>query len=307
MLNLHFSLKNKFKLHYIVFVSILTLLNSCDKFDGNQTIPSYIQIEKIKLVDNPNLNEGSLSHRITDAWVYVDDELIGAFELPVKFPVLKKGKHKITILPGIKMNGISGTRISYPFYKSIEINNFNLTPDSIVNIDTNLLLTSYLDYTKFAWKEDFEDGGVSLQKRSNSDTSIYKTNLSQYIFEGNYSGIVHLSSNQTFFEIETIENFILPKNGSPVFLEMNYKNNNIFMVGFLAYYSNTIKQVATITLYPTTEWKKIYINLTPDLANEYNASSFKIFFGHFKHPTVNEAIILLDNIKLVHFNTNKNE
>jgi len=305
MHNLHFSLKNNYIFFIAVCLIILVSLYSCDKFDGEQTIPSYIQIEKIKLVDNPNLIEGSLSHKITDAWVYVDDELIGAFELPAKFPVLKNGKHKITILPGIKMNGISGTRISYPFYNAIEIYNFNFFPDSIVKIDTNLLTTSYLNNTKFAWKEDFEDGGVSLQKRSNSDTGIYKTNLSHFTFEGAYSGLVYLSPTQNFFEIETIENFVLPKNGSPVFLEMNYKNNNIFMVGFMAYYSNSIKQVATITLYPTTEWKKIYINLTPDLANEYNASSFKIFYGHFKQPTVSEALILFDNIKLVHFNISK--
>ncbi len=306
MQNLFYSKNVIIKLFLYFNIAVLfSLLYSCDKFEGDMTIPSYLQIEKIKLVDNPNINEGSLSNKITDAWVYVDDELIGAFELPAKFPILKKGQHKITILPGIKMNGISGTRISYPFYKSIEIYNFNLVPDSITKIDTNLLVTSYLDNTKFAWKEDFEDGGVSLQKRSNSDTGIYKTNIPQYVFEGTYSGLVNLLSNQNFFEIETIDNFVLPKNGSPVFLEMNYKNNNIFMVGFFAYYSNTIKQVATITLYPTSEWKKIYINLTPDLANEYNASSFKIFFGHYKQETVNEAVIVFDNIKLVHFNTSK--
>ena len=69
-----------------------TLLFSCNKFDGDQTIPAYIHIEKITLADNPIISEGSLSNRITDAWVYVDDELIGAFELPATFPVLKKGE-----------------------------------------------------------------------------------------------------------------------------------------------------------------------------------------------------------------------
>jgi hypothetical protein len=101
-----YSFVSIFKITLLLFLFI-PLLFSCNKFDGDQTIPSYIHIDKITVVDNPTLNEGSLSNKITDAWVYVDEELIGAFELPATFPVLKKGKHKISIHPGIKLNGIS--------------------------------------------------------------------------------------------------------------------------------------------------------------------------------------------------------
>ncbi len=283
-----------------MFFCLIVLSISCEKFDGDQTIPAYIQIDKFILEKNAILAEGSLSNKITDVWVYVDDELIGAFELPAKFPVLKKGKHTITLAPGIKMNGIGSTRVEYPFYKKIYLYDFNLTEDSISHIDTTLTKTSYRDDTDFKWKEDFEDGGVSMQKRSGSDTNIIKSSIVGNVFEGSYSGLIYLDQNQNFFEIETIHNYVLPKNGSPVFLEMNYKSNNTVRVGLLAYFPSKIVQISTLVLYPSTEWKKIYINFTPDLSDLYAATDFKIFFGEYKSSENQTVSVFFDNIKLLH-------
>jgi hypothetical protein len=288
------------KIKLIALIGIIVIFFSCDKFDGDQTIPAYIQIDKFILDKNAILAEGSLSNKITDVWVYVDDELIGAFELPAKFPVLKKGKHTITLAPGIKMNGIASTRVEYPFYKKIYLYDFNLSEDSTSHIDTTLTKTSYREDTDFKWKEDFEDGGVSMQKRSGSDTNIIKTSITGNIFEGLYSGLIYLDQNQSFFEVETIHNYILPKNGSPVFLEMNYKSNNTVRVGLLAYFPTKIVQISTLVLYPSAEWKKIYINFTPDLSDLYAATDFKIFFGEYKSSENQTVSVLFDNIKLVH-------
>ncbi len=290
------------KIIFFLSAALISLFVSCEKFDGDQSIPAYIQIDKFILEKNLNLAEGSLSNKITDVWVYIDDEFLGAYELPAKFPVLKRGNHKITLAPGIKMNGVAGTRVVYPFYKKIELNNYYLKEDSISHIDSSLTKITYLDNVKFAWKEDFEDGGVSLQRRSSSDTGIYKSNLSANVFEGFYSGLISLNQNQSFFEVETINNFILPKNGSPVFLEMNYKTNNPVRVGLLAYYSSKIIQISTVVLNPSSDWKKIYINFTPDLSELYSAIDFKVFFGEYKSSTNQEVNVIFDNIKLVHFN-----
>lgn len=286
---------------FVIAIALLGLLYSCEDFDGDQTIPAYIQLDKFTLTKNSNLAEGSLSHKITDVWVYVDDQLIGAFELPARFPVLKKGKHKITLAPGIKMNGMSGTRVVYPFYKRIEITDSILVEGKILHLDSTVTVTSYSDNAKFAWKEDFEDGGVSLQKRTGSDTSIYATSVSGNVFEGFSSGLIYLNETQDFYEIETINKFVLPKNASPVFLEMNYKTNNPIRIGLLAYYSSKIVQTPTIVLNPTTEWKKIYINFTPDISDSYSALDYKVFFGEYKNSTNTTATILFDNIKLVHW------
>jgi hypothetical protein len=301
-----YSYKKFFKSLKIIIPIMFSIgLISCDKFDGNQTIPAYVHIEKFKLIPNANF-VGSLSNKITDAWVYIDDEFIGAFELPCTFPVLKKGSHAIKVFPGIKMDGIASTRIIYPFYTNILLTK-TLTENETLKLDT--LTTQYDSNTKFEFIEAFEDGGVLFQKstiNSGGDTNIIKTNQAGNVFEGNYSGLISLRSATTFFEVETIQKYTLPRGASPVFLEMDYKIDNSVKVGLDAYFTGVPAQVVSITLYPNpTQWKKIYINFTPDISNYSTAGNFRIFLGQFKDSGVQTANLLFDNIKLVHFNTSK--
>ena len=194
------------------------------------------------------------------------------------------------------------TRVAYPFYSTIILSK-NFAEN--VTLDLDSLATGYDLTSKIEMKEDFEVGGVSFQKstvNAGSDTTINKTDApATNVFEGIYSGLVALDSNMSFFEIETINNFTMPRGGSPVFLELNYKINNSLIIGLDAYTSGTPTQISTITLYPTTTWKKIYINLTPDISNNGTADNFKIYFGQLKDAGVTKATFLFDNIKLVHF------
>ena len=96
-----------------------------------QEIPSYLSVSEINLVTNSN--QGSNTHKITDIWLYVNDQFAGAYELPSTIPLLHKDTNNIKIFAGIKDNGISSTRVRYHFYKSFEKNVF-LVEDSIVNI-----------------------------------------------------------------------------------------------------------------------------------------------------------------------------
>ncbi len=99
------------------------MLTSCYKFDGDQTIPAYLKIDTV-LLKTYYPEQGSNSNAIKDVWVYVNDQQIGAFELPAMFPVLAMGNQKLEIRPGIKVNGISSTRAPYPFYKPIIYEDF---------------------------------------------------------------------------------------------------------------------------------------------------------------------------------------
>lgn len=87
----------------------------CSKSKIEADIPAYLSIDSV-FVNTNYQTQGSASHKITDIWVYLNDDFIGAFELPVKIPILKQGNHKITIKAGIKVNGIANTRTAYPFY-----------------------------------------------------------------------------------------------------------------------------------------------------------------------------------------------
>ena len=87
----------------------------CDKFEGDQTIPSYLKIDSLGFITDNDL-QGTNNQKFADAWIYVDDDIIGGFEMPFTIPVLSEGMHKLEISPGIILNGISDTRAPYPCY-----------------------------------------------------------------------------------------------------------------------------------------------------------------------------------------------
>ena len=114
----------KFYRFDVLFLSFIFLsLSSCEIYNPSEDEPSYIHIDSISLTTDYTAY-GTASHKITDAWVYVDNELIGAFELPANVPVLKSGVHNINIRPGIKLNGIAATRSYYPFFNPCIFNSF---------------------------------------------------------------------------------------------------------------------------------------------------------------------------------------
>ena len=105
----------------ILYLLIAITFFSCEKEEINtEGIPSYIQINEIVLEDE------SVTSNITDAWVYIDEQLQGVYELPANFPVLAEGKHKLRIKAGIKDNGIASTRVIYPLYSSFIIDRYFL-------------------------------------------------------------------------------------------------------------------------------------------------------------------------------------
>ncbi|MCX6272414.1 MAG: hypothetical protein NTU44_14605 [Bacteroidetes bacterium] len=283
------------RLSILLLSSALSVLVSCDKFKGDQTIPSYIHIEKISFTTTDT--QGTASSKITDAWVYADGELIGAFELPVTLPILKEGKHKLMIQAGIKMNGIASTRIYYPFYKPAEYE-VTLYRDSVITLSPSVI---YYDNVKFVWMESFENGGSSLEKTSKSDTSLVLTSDHQLVFEGTYSGLINMGDSVLLFEAATMNSYSLPKNGASIFLEMNYKTNNPLTVGVMGIGASQTFQEPCMVLNPTETWKKIYINLTPTVDEMTTALEFKIFIGAVKSEDVDQAQILVDNFKLLRF------
>ena len=269
---------------------------SCDKFEGSQTIPSFIRIDSIHFT--AKLGQGSSSAKITDAWIYIDDQLIGAFQLPAEVPVLYSGKHDIRIKAGIKMNGISSTRIDYPFYAPYTAV-VTLAEDSVTKVNPSV---SYYEGASFSWMEDFESGGVSLEKTNRSDTTLVKTSDKQYVFEGNYSGAVFMKTNDTLFECATINTYSLPTLGGKCFLEMNYRINNKVTIGLIGESQGQVVQSPVIVLNPSDKWNKIYINLTPKLQEMHKDDIvFKVFIAALNDNDGDAPLLLFDNLKLIHF------
>ncbi len=217
-------------LHILVFPFLLLLIlaqTSCEKFSGDQTIPAYLKIDSIRLATNYS-TQGTSSNAIAYAWVYLDGQLIGTFQLPATFPVLYQGTHTLMVLPGVKKDGIASTIISYPFYQDTT-KTINLTSAKTLNV--GILSTVYSSKTKFIWKEDFDNAAISLDSTSAATTKIHQTPSNDSLtFEGYHSGIVELDTIGATFAAASHSTFPIPTS-SGAYLEMNFNMNASMVVG----------------------------------------------------------------------------
>ncbi|MCX6243799.1 MAG: hypothetical protein NTU98_03760 [Bacteroidetes bacterium] len=278
------------------FLLFLLAQTSCEKFSGDQTIPAYLDIDSIRLTTDYS-TQGTAIHNITDAWVYIDGEFIGTFQLPATFPVLKEGSHELSVLPGIKKDGIATTRISYQFYKPV-VKTIKLVPDSTVK--TGLLSTTYNTSTKFMWKEDFDDVAITLDTTKSTTVKIEQTPTgSPLTLEGLHSGIAEFDTVGATFSAVSHTTFYIPS--SAVFLEMNFNMDTYLTVGVYVSVNGVVYELPVIYLNPTNDkWKKIYIDLSNILNAYTGGSAFRVFF-YQKETSTGHHRILLDNIKLVSY------
>lgn len=296
----------KILLKITLFITLSFLIVSCDKFEGEQTIPSYLRIDSIAL-KTVSPAQGSASSRITDAWVYIDEQLIGAFELPATIPILSQGSRRLKIKPGIRLDGMVQLRANYPMYTDID-KTITLTPDSVTTLKGQLingkqtLFTYYSDKVQFVWAENFEDANLAFDTVKNSKTDFLLTENPVETFEGQHSGKITLTKDQNLFEAWSSEAVSLPRNGSPVFLEINYRCTNSFTVGIIALGATDLIQSPILTLNPSKGWNKIYVNLTPNVSSTTIGLKFKIFIGAMLDENSEEGLIWLDNLKLVYLN-----
>ncbi len=290
------------------FLSIVFTItfSSCTKFEGNQTVPAYLKIDTV-FQHTDYGNEGEDSHEITDVWIYVDDQQIGVFEIPAEFPVLAMGKHKLEIRPGIKINGISSTRAPYPLLKPIVFESFDFHPDSVQKL--NNLTFKYYENATFAWIEDFENSSLTIQEISNSDTAIQRTspanNPEAYLSStSNYSGQINVTEEKHYYNAWSFFSYVLPKNESPVILELDFKTDTYLSVGLIVYSYGGYELKPLVILNHSEEWNHIYINLTPTVNQFPDAIDFKVHFEGNLEIGSSKSNIYLDNIKLIYRDNN---
>jgi len=264
----------------ISFLLLLTLF-ACKKENINE--PSYISIKSIYL-------DSTTTSNITDAWVYIDDNLQGVYELPADFPVLASGVHKLRVKAGIKDNGIASSRIAYPFYSSYIINEQNFDSRTTIEIIPEI---NYLDSAKF-FTEDFDGSGLSLD----TDSASFSTDETDGI-DGEY-GEITLTDSMLISEITTYELDNLPQAGAPVYLELDYKCNTQFLVGVYVNFPGSVLQKDLLWVNPKEDWNKIYVNLTSTISEGVGAESFKVFIGMKRDFELDANTLYFDNLKVVY-------
>ena len=269
----------------ITAILILASLICCKEENIND-IPSYITIQEITLEDD------NTTHNITDAWVYINENLQGVYELPANFPILEKGEHSLRIKAGIKDNGIAETRVAYPFYSSFIIENQNFNAETTLSFTPSV---SYLENTTLDDKpENFDGNGLNLE----TDTLTFSIDNKNPI-DGNY-GIITLTDSIFLGEVTTKEFNQLPQ-GSPVYLELDYKSNTPFLIGvYVNFPQSSILQKDLLWVNPKSYWNKIYVNLTPTISEAVGADYFKVFIGAQRDFSLDTNIINIDNIRIVY-------
>lgn len=279
----------KFTLYAFFVLAVFSVVfASCRKFEGSQTIPAYIHIESI-VVDSLTdyFTYGATTSKITDAWVYVDDDPVGCFELPATFPVLKHGPHKVTVYGGIMSNGIAAARATYPFYKPQIYASLNLVEDSIINLQPVLNYYPIGGGVEKGWMEDFETANTLLPV-AGSDTSIIRINGSEAWHSSNsfYSGKIVLPPDSLDFTVATADEYSFHTGYLQYcMVEMDYNCNDAFFVGVMYYKNYQLVKHPLLRIQPTDtvndmpqRWNKIYVNIGPIMNENVTASYFKIYF-----------------------------
>ena len=278
---------------------ILSFFTSCELINPDEGIPAFVEIDHVNL--EAKTGQGTDSADITDIWMYVDGKSIGAYEMPVRFPVLESGSHSVELKFGVKLNGIAATRTINPFF------NYQTMTLDFVPGDTIILKpkTTYNSAAKFVWnsigQEGFEEGGISIDSVAGTTTKIFKTTTE--VYEGSFSGQIHLDLNHTKYIGQSSKKFVLPKGGQAVVMELNCKNtSNHFVIGmFVEDQTGKITIVNHLVVNPGPKWKKLYVNFTELVSYYQQAKNFRVFFTSELESGYTSADIYLDNIKLMHF------
>lgn len=275
-------------------------LTGCNIINPAEPLPAYIVIPEFQFSTNSS-TEYSDSEKITEVWVYVNSQMMGAYELPAEVPVLAEGNVQVDVFAGIKNNGIAGSRIIYPFYAPYSTS-VELDPLEKVTVIPEFI---YKDNINITLVDDFEEGNVFTI--DNSAGSITRITDEVHVFEGDACGFGTVEAGEGVLQFRTNEQqYPLPTNRLS-WIEMDYKCNNSFAVGLKAYVNGQlINEEIIIVLFPTDdsgipEWNKIYIETSQLAASSQSAQYFEIFFQSFVDSGNPASEIWLDNIKLLYF------
>jgi len=276
-------------------------MSSCDIINPEEQVPSYVRVDDISL-DIPVSDQsfyGTDSENITDVWLYVDNQLIGAFELPAIVPVLYEGTQNIKVFAGIKVNGISNTRTVYRFYDFYETNT-ELIPGAVHSISP---VVRYVSDPLAIDQERFEDIGFLFTRSAGSDTLVLRIAnpdpTISYLEEN--VGVVYMDEDRPHFKMESdLDLNIAFKD--PVFVEFDYKCNNEFIFG-LKSIQPSAAEVGLIGIFPKLDedgdpiWNKMYIDISNAVDLLANGNEMEVFFEGFLSGET--GFVMIDNVKII--------
>ena len=303
-------MEKKYFLYFVfILIGVSSLFSSCSLFNPPEVIPCYGHIDSIPLIITNPSTQGTSANGINCAWVYVDDNPVGAFQLPCTFPMIATtGSHLVTIFAGVNDNGAYETRIKFPFYLSYVLSGITLTQGQVTKFKPT---TKYAPWTNIAEIIDFENPFISLIKDTikayGCDTNLFVISKpNPNVYQGNGSGEVYIDQLHNMY-IGFTDTFNIPNNGNAVFLEFNYKATTAFTVGMTVDNYNGTARPPLVVFDTATIWKKEYVNLQTTISQYTSYDNVYSVYFQFSISTtgtnkIPNAQLYLDNIKVDRYN-----
>lgn len=289
-----------------VLFLILCLLCWSACTDEQEAVPSYIRIEPF-VVD---AGGDAAWHKITDGWLYVNGEFLGAYTLPATVPVLAEGLSEVLVFPGVKENGIAGTPNIYPILTRYD-RDHQLLPGQTVAVTPD---ARYDTGAKFPWpieRGSFDAGTASSLVIENRDQDAGLD--FELTTDGAFSGrslLLQVDTAHRIMQVAT-ELVSLPATfAKEVWMELHYKNDLPFILYLIGKDDSNAEVPLPVYQFNKTDnfsWNKIYINLTESLITLQNSDQYRLFFQLSLQPDIQgnlpatEGKVYLDNIRLAHF------
>lgn len=292
------------KINIVYFIGVLFLglfsifSTGCGLWDDKMVEPHTIIVPSFNF--STDEDEGTDSNNIAEVWVYSETDVLGVFPLPATIPVLQENGEDvvhITLLPGVRVNGISSTRKPYPFYEVLELD-FTYVPGGVDTVEFN---SHYATGVEIILSENFESAN-RFQASSTSTAEVVRTFDPAWVFEGAVSGLIMLSEDASHVTSTTQEQLYDLTGDVATFLEFNYRCDNSFAVGLEAIGGINPERTPIIVLNPTgEEWNKMYLDLGPFLRSTPTAYGYEVTLDAILDMGEESGYVVVDNFKIVHY------
>lgn len=279
----------KYSYQFIIAAILLSFAGGCKKMP-NDGIPFYLEVDSVKLNTN-TFKEGVNSHKITDIWVEANADNLGAYELPINFPVLEENDVRFVISAGIEQSGQSGFRIIYPFYNPDTVTLSAIRGEKYKHTP----VFTYKSNTLFSLVSGFENNGT-ISNDFTGMSVVSDTNVKY----GTACGMVSVNMVDSNKIASSIQTWDLPE-GQEIWLEFDYKSEVPFYVGFYGqFFSGGTIRDDILFVNSKATWNHLYIKLSESISS-VRADTYSIYFEALRPYGSTGGNLYIDNVKLIHF------
>jgi hypothetical protein len=283
------------------FILVFLLLTQCDVINPEEEVPAYLYISAIELQTDETA-QGRGTSAFDDAWVFANSELIGAFELPARIPVLSQGETDIQVFPGFRDRGLSTDRAIFQLVSPL---------DTVLNlragrVDSLRPVVRYRPEAEFAYLLDFDDqrqrgfrldpeSSASAESRISSERAVAGSALRVSVGDTGFAEMDAIRENQAVVQAQA------------AVMEFDLYNEALVLVASEVAVAqggelNRLTEVDEAGYTARPRWRRQFIDLGSDmeLFRGEGFTQWKPLFAFVNTDTTGPQVSYIDNLKVVY-------